>query len=93
MSWESPSHRLLQVEDDAPLASMVAVFLSPHGFDVSGEGRGDTAVDRIPDQNWYSSPTCKPWAQKDVDFGAKAGRASPLRVPGGIWDGFTPTSI
>lgn len=51
MSQESPNHRLLLVEDDAPLASMVADFLSPHGFDVSIEGRGDTAARRIIEEN------------------------------------------
>ena len=50
MSQESPNHRLLLVEDDAPLASMVADFLSPHGFEVSIEPRGDTAVDRIVEE-------------------------------------------
>ena len=30
---------------------MVADFLSPHGFDVSIEGRGDVAVARITDEN------------------------------------------
>jgi two-component system, OmpR family, response regulator RstA len=40
-------YRILLVEDDAPLASMVADFLSPHGFDVSVEARGDAAIDRI----------------------------------------------
>lgn len=30
---------------------MVADFLSPHGFEVSIEGRGDTAVDRITKEN------------------------------------------
>ena len=43
--------KILLVEDDAPLASMVADFLAPHGFDVSMEGRGDTAVDRIIEEN------------------------------------------
>jgi two-component system OmpR family response regulator/two-component system response regulator RstA len=51
MSQESPNHRLLLVEDDAPLASMVADFLSPHGFDVSIEGRGDRAARRIIEEN------------------------------------------
>ena len=51
MSQESPNHRLLLVEDDTPLASMVVDFLSPHGFDVSIEGRGDAAVDRIIEEN------------------------------------------
>jgi len=45
------NHRILLVEDDAPLASMVAEFLAPYGFDVSIEGRGDAAVDRIARQN------------------------------------------
>jgi len=40
-------HRILLVEDDAQLASMVADFLKPHGFDVLVETRGDRAVDRI----------------------------------------------
>ena len=45
------NRRILLVEDDAALASMVADFLSPHGFEVAIEGRGDTAVDRIHDEN------------------------------------------
>lgn len=40
-------HRILLVEDDAQLASMVADFLKPHGFDVLVESRGDSAVQRI----------------------------------------------
>jgi len=51
MNQESQHYRVLLVEDDAPLASMVADFLSPHGFEVSIEGRGDTAVDRITKEN------------------------------------------
>ena len=51
MNQESQHIRILLVEDDAPLASMVADFLSPHGFEVSIEGRGDTAVDRITKEN------------------------------------------
>lgn len=51
MNEESPNHRILLVEDDASLAAMVADFLSPHGFDVSIEGRGDVAVARITDEN------------------------------------------
>jgi len=47
MEHELQHHRILIVEDDASLASMVADFLAPHGFDVSVEGRGDTAVARI----------------------------------------------
>ena len=39
--------RILLVEDDARLASMVADFLAPHGFDVAIEGRGDPAIGRI----------------------------------------------
>ena len=41
--------KLLLVEDDPELASMVADFLSPHGFCIEIEGRGDRAVDRITD--------------------------------------------
>jgi len=51
MNQESQHYRVLLVEDDAALASMVADFLSPHGFEVSIEGRGDTAVDRITKEN------------------------------------------
>lgn len=39
--------RILLVEDDRELASMVADFLTPHGFIVAIEGRGDRAVERI----------------------------------------------
>lgn len=48
---QDPAYRILLVEDDAPLASMVADFLLPHGFDVAIEGRGDAAVDRIKQDN------------------------------------------
>ena len=47
MESESVKHRILLVEDDAELASMVADFLTPHGFDVTVEPRGDSAVSRI----------------------------------------------
>jgi len=40
-------YRVLLVEDDAELASMVADYLTPHGFQVAIEGRGDRAVERI----------------------------------------------
>ena len=39
--------RVLLVEDDRELASMVADFLTPRGFVVAVEGRGDRAVERI----------------------------------------------
>jgi DNA-binding response OmpR family regulator len=39
--------RVLLVEDDRELASMVADFLTPHGFIVTAEERGDRAVERI----------------------------------------------
>jgi two-component system OmpR family response regulator/two-component system response regulator RstA len=51
MTGESPSRRVLLIEDDAQLASMVADFLAPYGFDVSVEGRGDAAVMRIQDDD------------------------------------------
>ena len=51
MKRESESCHILLVEDDAALASMVADFLSPHGFEVAIEGRGDTAVHRIIGEN------------------------------------------
>ena len=44
-------HRILLVEDDASLASMVRDFLSPHGFQLTIEGRGDSAVERITSEN------------------------------------------
>lgn len=44
---QEKADRVLLVEDDAALASMVAEFLSGHGFEVLIEGRGDTAVARI----------------------------------------------
>jgi two-component system, OmpR family, response regulator RstA len=43
----SSSNRLLLVEDDAELASMVADYLATEGFDVTIEGRGDLAIARI----------------------------------------------
>ncbi len=39
--------RLLLVEDDRELASMVADFLTGNGFDVTIEGNGETALHRI----------------------------------------------
>ncbi len=45
------SQRILLVEDDASLAEMVADFLAPHGFHVSVVGRGDTAPQRIIEEN------------------------------------------
>lgn len=47
MDPSSQHHRILLVEDDMQLASMVADFLSPHGFDVTIETRGDSAIDKI----------------------------------------------
>ncbi len=47
MNQESSRHRILLVEDDAPLASMVAEFLAQHGCDTLIERRGDTAIRRI----------------------------------------------
>ncbi len=51
MEPELHHYRILLVEDDAELASMVADFLSPHGFDVAIERRGEPAVDRIREEN------------------------------------------
>lgn len=48
---DSQHYRILLVEDDAQLAAMVADFLSPHGFQVTIEGRGDVAVARIINEN------------------------------------------
>jgi two-component system OmpR family response regulator/two-component system response regulator RstA len=51
MKEESHNRRILLVEDDAALAALVVDFLTPHGFDVDIEGRGDAAVHRIIDEN------------------------------------------
>ena len=49
---QSPTqHRILVVEDDAALASMVADFLREEGFHVTIEGNGDTAAIRIIEEN------------------------------------------
>lgn len=47
MRIDTDKHQILVVEDDADLASMVAEFLVPYGFEVAIEGRGDQAVARI----------------------------------------------
>jgi two-component system, OmpR family, response regulator RstA len=47
MNDETHRYRILLVEDDAELASMVADFLSQHGFLVRVEPRGDAAAKRI----------------------------------------------
>ena len=47
---ESVRHKILLVEDDAELARMVAEFLHTNQFDVLIEGRGDTAAQRILDE-------------------------------------------
>ena len=46
-----PKHRILLVEDDAELAQMVAQFLNSNEFEVTIEGRGDTAALRILNDN------------------------------------------
>ena len=43
-------NRILVVEDDSALASMVADFLIAEGFDTVIEGRGDVAAQRIVDE-------------------------------------------
>lgn len=42
-----PACRILLVEDDVRLALMIKDFLTPEGFEVTIEGRGDAAVARI----------------------------------------------
>jgi len=42
-----PTCRVLLVEDDVRLAMMIRDFLTPEGFEVTIEGRGDAAVARI----------------------------------------------
>ena len=51
MNQQSPHRRILLVEDDAALASLVADFLAPYGFHVAIEGRGDAAIGRIVHEN------------------------------------------
>ena len=51
MEHDTQHYRVLLVEDDAQLASMIADFLTPHGFQVAVEGRGDDAIDRIRNEN------------------------------------------
>ncbi len=46
------SYRLLLVEDDQELASMVAAFLSEHGFEVFVEGNGTRAAQRIVSETY-----------------------------------------
>lgn len=42
-----PRHHILLVEDDERLARLVREYLEGQGFEVSVEGRGDTAPERI----------------------------------------------
>jgi DNA-binding response OmpR family regulator len=49
---EIDSYRLLLVEDDRELASMVADFLSSHGFKVLVEGDGNLAAQRIVSEQY-----------------------------------------
>jgi len=51
MMQDCETHRVLLVEDDTALASMIADFLTPHGFEVAIETRGDDAVERIRSEN------------------------------------------
>ena len=51
MIEENQQHKILLVEDDASLASMVADFLRQRNYAVTIEGRGDAAVDRIRSEN------------------------------------------
>lgn len=48
---DQQKHRILLVEDDEQLASMVADFLKTNEFEVSIEGRGDIAPSRILAEN------------------------------------------
>lgn len=51
MMDSSTALRILLVEDDLRLAALVSEFLSSKGFVVSVEPRGDTAPDRILEEN------------------------------------------
>ncbi|MDP6444124.1 MAG: response regulator transcription factor [Pirellulaceae bacterium] len=48
---DASAHRVMLVEDDAPLAAMISDYLEPHGYNVQIESRGDIAVDRIAREN------------------------------------------
>lgn len=47
MSAPTETVRLLIVEDDPGLSSLLSEYLAPHGFDVHCESRGDQALERI----------------------------------------------
>jgi two-component system OmpR family response regulator/two-component system response regulator RstA len=49
---DSERHRILLVEDDAELASMVADFLEANGIAVEIEGNGAEAASRIPKESY-----------------------------------------
>ena len=51
MTTPDKTSTVLLVEDDAELASMVSDYLEMHGFEVSVEGRGDLASERITQEN------------------------------------------
>ena len=51
MNADPQKCRVLLVEDDVALASMVADYLATHGFDVTVEGRGDNAIPRIANEH------------------------------------------
>lgn len=50
MTEQTRNYRILLVEDDSSLASMVADFLLPHGFEVSIESNGEIAAQRIVEE-------------------------------------------
>lgn len=49
---DSEKYRILLVEDDAELASMVADFLQANGIGVEVEGNGAEAANRIPNESF-----------------------------------------
>jgi two-component system OmpR family response regulator/two-component system response regulator RstA len=49
---DSEKYRILLVEDDAELASMVADFLEANGIAVEVEGNGTEAANRIPNESF-----------------------------------------
>ncbi len=67
MNQQSQHDRILLVEDDAPLASMVADFLWPHGFDLSIEGRSDT-VAAMGVYGFYTSLAGRPLLPADWGY-------------------------
>ena len=78
--------RILLVEDDFKLAALVSEFLTSKGFVVSIEPRGDTAVDRILEEN----PDLVILDASDLGREPVASVHIPHRVPPGFHGNWLP---